>query len=172
MKQPRNLMRIATVTLLMLLLAGAGEAYSAGSPYLVTMNFIVPSDTSFTAALALSETTIDFNPAGVNSKGVQPDSQDNTTGRAMVNVTNQGNVNLNFTVNLTASQPSCVALKASSNTSYATATAFGSNTNQLILVGWNSTATSANASIFLWADFTSATGGTTARTFEINSMAS
>lgn len=162
--------KLIFAALAVLLISGTAMGYDANTPFTVTMNFIVPSDTTFTATLAGTETTIDFNPATANSIGVQPDSQDNSTSVPIVNITNAGNVNANYSVNLTAAKPSWVTLKANSGTDYATATAF--DTTAVELAGWQNIVPSTVAPVYLWADFTSAVGGTTVRTFQINAKQS
>jgi len=145
-------------------------AYDADTPYTVTMNFIVPSDTTFSVDLALSETTIDFNPATKNSTEVEPDSQDDAGTVPIAVVTNDGNVNLNFTINLTATKPSWVDVKYSDANTYAGATSF--DDSPLGDANWNDIIPTGTIDIYLWADFTNAAGGTTQRTFQINTVES
>jgi hypothetical protein len=166
--EKEELMKYSALTALLLMLVGSSAAYDQGSPYTVTMQFIVPSDTTFAASLAGGETTIRFQPATANSVSVQATSQNNATGLPILNITNNGNVNLNVTVNLTSAKPSWVVLKAFNTGAYASAQTYGTTTAELNLTGWNNIAVGTNASVYLWADFTSAAGGTTARTFEAN----
>ncbi len=153
-----------------IVLSAPAMAYDSGTPYTVTMQFVVASDTSFTVALAGSETTIHFNPATRNSTGVEPGSQVAASSTAMAVITNTGNVNQNYSINLTAAKPSWVVLKASSANSYAGASTF--ETTALSLAGWDNIATSGTAPVYLWADFTNAVGGTTSKTFQINTVQS
>jgi len=146
-------------------------ALDADTPYTVTMNLIIPSDSTFTVALAGSETTIDFNPTTKDSTEVEPDSQvasGDTTPIAVI--TNAGNVNLNFSVNLTAAKPSWVVLKAHSDGTYASATTY--DTTAIELTAWKDITPTSTADVYLWADFTSALGGTTQRTFQVNTVIS
>jgi len=145
-------------------------AADADTPYTVTMNFIVPSDTTFSVELAGVETTIDFNPATKDSTEVEPDSQDDGGSTPIAVVTNDGNVNLNFSVNLTAERPTWVQIYASDTNTFASAVEF--NTTALNDAGWNTVTPTSTIDIYLWANFTSAVGGTTARTFQINTEAS
>lgn len=153
-----------------IVLSAPAMAYDSGTPYTVTMQFVVASDTSFTVALAGSETTIHFNPATKSSTQVEPGSQNAAGTTAMAVITNTGNVNQNYSINLTTAKPSWVVLKASSANSYGGASTF--DTAALRLSGWNNTAPAGTASVYLWADFTDATAGTTTKTFQINTALS
>ena len=159
--------KLLTIFLGMFLILGLSSvyAYDSDTPYTVTMNFIVGADTSFTVSLAGAETTIDFNPADLNSKEVEPDSQNAGGSTPMLTITNTGNTAQNFTAGLQTAKPSWVAI------SYNTA-----NT-----VNWSKTVTDSFATVdtgvasagtvdvYYWANFTSADAGTTARTYQINS---
>jgi len=156
---------LVILTGLMFMFGIAGVyAYNSESPYTVTMNFIVGEDTSFTVALAGSETTIDFNPATANDKEVEPDSQDDGGSTPIETITNTGNVNLALTHELNVT------------TDFVTVSYNTANT-----VDWtkilNSTTSSINASVpssetqdvYMWANFTAADSGTTAVLYQINS---
>lgn len=163
----RNKPQLSIVLLVLVAIFTPGAmAADADNPYTVTMNFIIPSDTAFSVALAGAESTIDFNPATKNSKDVEPDSQDATNSTPIAVITNDGNVNLNFSVNLTASKPSWGEVFADDTNLSASATTF--DTTALTDSGWNNTAPAGTTNVYLWANFTSAIGGTTARTFQIN----
>jgi len=139
-------------------------AFDSDNPYTVTMNFIVGEDTSFTVALAGSETTIDFNPTTANSKEVEPDSQDDGGSTPIETITNTGNVNLALTHELNVTTDFVAVSYNAENT-----------------VDWtkilNSTTSSINASVpssetadvYMWANFTAADSGTTAVLYQINS---
>lgn len=141
-------------------------AYDADAPYTVTMNFIIPADTTFTVSLAGSETTIDFNPATKDSTDVEPDSQVASASTPIAEITNAGNVPLNFSINLTAAKPSWVVVSADDTNSSAAATSF--DTTAFADAGWQDVAASATVNVYMWADFTAAVGGTASRTFQIN----
>lgn len=156
---------IVLLMVLAMLVPGAMAA-DADTPYTVTMNFIIPSDTAFSVALAGAESTIDFNPANKDSKEVEPDSQDDGGSTPIAVITNDGNVDLNFSINLTAAKPSWVTVHGSDTNTFASATEF--NTAELPDSGWNDTAPAGSVDVYLWANFTAAVGGTTPRTFQIN----
>lgn len=140
-------------------------AYDADNPYTVTMNFIVGADTSFTVDLAGAETTIDFNPSTLSSKEVEPDSQSATGSTPILTITNTGNTNLDFKHGLTTAKPSWVAI--SWNT--ANSVNWGQTLTDTFTTVDTSVASSGTVDVYLWANFTSADAGTTARTYQINS---
>jgi len=146
------------------------SAYDADTPYTVTMQWIVPSDTSFTVSLAGAETTIDFddNVVDKDSKYVQPDSQDNSTSTPIAEITNTGNQNLDFSCNLTATKPSWAVLMVNNATDLATATTFDTTAVTI----QDNVAAAATVDMYLWTNLTNADAGTTSRTFQINSVAS
>ncbi len=171
MKQINLKHLVIPLLMVLMIMVSPAIAYDADTPYTVTMNLIIPSDTSFTVALAGAETTIDFNPATKDTTEVEPDSQvasGNTTPIAVI--TNSGNLNQSFSINLTAAKPSWVVLKGSSNGTYADSVSY--DTALLELAAWNTTVPAGTKDIYLWADFTDALSGTTERTFQINSAAS
>jgi len=159
--------KLSLVLLLGVLFALNGVlAYDNENPYTVTVNFIVGDDTSFTVTLAGSETTIDFNPATKDSKEVEPDSQVAGSSTPIAEITNTGNVALNFTHKVTSAMPAFVAV------SYNTANS----------VDWAKTITdeystistaidpASSSNLYMWANFTDADAGTTPRTYQINSI--
>lgn len=147
-------------------------AFDQDTPYTVTVNFIVPSDTTFTVSLAGAETTVDFNDNVAVGSGtqteVEPDSQNASTSVPIINITNAGNLNLNFTTNLTTSKPSWVTLKVSNDTVYGSSTSFDTTA---VLVEEN-VPSGNSVSMYLWSDLDrdSWVQGTTARTLQINSV--
>src|SRR3990170_774493 len=95
---------IMLLTVMLIAFSTAASAYDASTPYTVTINYIVPSDTSFTVTLAGAEVSIDFNPATKDSTLVQPDSQNSSSNTPIATITNTGNVLQDFTTNLTSAQ--------------------------------------------------------------------
>jgi hypothetical protein len=165
----KNITKLSISMVLLVVLAmftPGALAADADDPYTVTMNFIIPSDTAFSVALAGAEITIDFNPATKDTKEVEPDSQDDANSTAIAVITNDGNVNLNFSINLTAAKPSWVTVHGSDTNTFASSTAF--DTDELTDSGWNDTAPAGTTDVYLWANFTDAVGGTTERTFQVN----
>jgi hypothetical protein len=155
-----------TFGLLLMTILGSCFAfgYDASSPYSVTLNWIVPSDTTFTIALAGAETTIDFNPVNKSSLEVMPDSQD--AGTPIITATNQGNVNANYSALVTADKPTWVTLKGKKTNDYGTADTIG---NATAVVIDTDVVPSGNATLWLWSDFNNAPSGTKATTFQIAS---
>ena len=153
-----------------LMLATVAVAFNADTPYTVTMNWIIPSDTTFTVALAGSETTIDFNDNVVtkDSKEVEPDSQNASLSTPIAVITNAGNQNLNFSANLTAAKPSFAVLMLSNASDVGASTVF--DTTEVTIE--NSVIQAGTADLYIWTNLTDATSGTTVRTFQINSLSS
>jgi len=141
-------MRKLTVMFVLLVLISAiptATAYDASNPYTVTMNFIIPSDSAFSVSLAGAETAIDFNPASKDSKDVEPDSQVASSSTPIAVVTNDGNVNQNFSINLTAAKPSWVELRADDTNVASAASTF--DTTALDDAGWQNIAPAASTNI-------------------------
>ena len=160
---------VAIATMLMLMIP-AGMAYDSGTPYTVTVNYIVPSDTSFTVTLAGAETTIDFNPATKDSANVEPDSQVAASSIPIATITNTGNLNQNFSVQLTTAQPVWVAVLVSNYNDYATPITLSAAAQSP--TGWTVIAADASVYAYMKGTFTDAPSGTTAKTLQISSAAS
>lgn len=157
-----------SLILMSLALTSFAFAYDSTTPYDVTMKWIIPSDTTFTVDLCGAETTIDFNDNVVDkdSKLVEPDCQNANLGTAIATITNTGNVNLNFTTELTTAKPDwAILLIGSTNVS---GTASEVSNSAVFLAG--DIATSGTASVFAWTNLTNAVAGTTERTFRISSL--
>jgi hypothetical protein len=165
-------MKTKNLMLLMglLLITGFGSvyAYDANTPYTVTINYIVGQDTSFTVSLAGVETTIDFNPATLNSKNVEPDSQVAGSSTPMVTVTNTGNVNLDFKRGLTSDNPAWVILSMNN----ANSVDWTKLVNTTSITSSSGIEPASSAYYYFWANFTSAEAGSTPVTFQVNSTAS
>lgn len=145
-------------------------AYDAGVPYTITMKWIIPSDTTFSVAPCGAETSIDFDDNAVNSTdaGVEPDCQDASVPTPMFVITNDGNLNLNFSCCLSATKPAWSTLYVSNDSNYAAATTF--DTANVTIA--DNVASAATADVFIWTDYASATAGTTERTWQLVSEAS
>lgn len=163
-------MKNAIVLMVMLVIGIFGivgvSAYDADTPYTVTMNFIVGEDTTFTVELAGAETTIDFNPATKDSKEVEPDSQ--ADGTPIVNITNAGNTNLDFTHKVNDTLPTGISVCYDGS--------YAANWAQILGTGYTSIDTSVAAGsstgLYMWANFTDVAAGTQNREYQINSTAS
>ncbi len=165
-----NIVKLVSVALMMMLMIPASMAYDSGTPYTVTVNYIVPSDTSFTVTLAGAETTIDFNPATKDSANVEPDSQVAASSIPIATITNTGNLNQNFSVNLTAAQPAWVVVSVSNYNDYATPITLSAVAQTP--TGWTTIAADAACYAYMKGTFTDAIAGTTSKTLQVNSAAS
>lgn len=162
--------KITLLVIAMLLSIGTAVGYDASTPYQVTVNYIVPQDSTFTVTLAGAESTVDFNPANKNSQDVEPDSQNAGASTPIATINNAGNAAQTFGVNLTAAQYAWVAVELSNFSNYATPITI-SNTVQTP-TGWSSVAAGADIVAYMRADFTNAPGGTNAKTLRVNSSIS
>lgn len=169
-KSNNNLTKLVSAALMLMLMIPASMAYDAGTPYTVTLNYIVPSDTSFTVTLAGAETTIDFNPATKDSANVEPDSQVAASSIPIATITNTGNLNQDFSVNLTAAQPAWVVVSVSNYNNYATPITLSAVAQSP--TGWTGIAADALAYAYMKGTFTDAPSGTTAKTLQVSSAAS
>lgn len=161
--------KILVLFVAVLLLCGVGlvQAYDADTPYTNTVKWIIPSDTTFTVTLAGGESTIDFD-TGVTGQTVdlvEPDSQVAASNTPIINISNDGNLALNFTCNLTAAKPSWATIKVGNTSTHGDATEFDT-TAQLVE---KNIAAGTYSDMYLWTNLTSATQGTTERTLQINS---
>jgi len=165
----KNKILVAGLIVAMVLgaVGSAAAVYDASTPWTGTVKWIVPSDTAFSITFAGGESTIDFdnNLTSQTQSGVQPDSQNNATSTPIITITNDGNLNLNFTCNLTATKPDWAVIKQNNETSYTGATTF--DTTAVVVNA--SVPASQSTSMYIWTDVTSAPAGTTERTLQINS---
>lgn len=144
--------------------------YDANNPASYTVQYIIPSDTSFGVSLCGAETQMNFNPATISSKLVEPNCQSKASNMPWANITNSGNLNGNYSTNLTESNPTWIELYVGSNPSMADQVTV-TNT-ALSPTGWNNVAPNNTVELYALANFTSAPGGTTSRTIKINSVQS
>jgi hypothetical protein len=165
-----NIVKLASLALVLMLMIPAGMAYDSGTPYTVTVNYIVPSDTSFTVTLAGAETTIDFNPATKDSANVEPDSQVAASSIPIATITNTGNLNQNFSVQLTTAQVAWAVVSVSNYNNYATPITLSAVAQSP--TGWTAIAADASTYSYMKATFTDAPSGTTSKTLQVNSAAS
>lgn len=162
--------KLLTFVMISMFMLGIGSvyAYDADTPYTVTINYIIGADTSFTVELAGEETTIDFNPATIDSKEVEPDSQVALTNTSMLTITNTGNVNLDFPRAINATNPAWAVL--SMNT--VNTTDWTQLINDTFVDGDTAIAPASESNWFFWANFTDAVYGTDTRLLQINSTQS
>ncbi len=169
MKNQNKILALLIVLLTITSAIPLAAAYDASTPYTATMSFYVPSDSTFSVDLAGSETDIQFHPAGKSSTSVEPQGQTASTSVAMAVITNDGNANMDFGVNLTASKPSWVTLTVSGDNLKANGVTF--DVTNVQETEWLTVAPAGTANVYLWADFSNAvanTPPTNDRTFQIN----
>lgn len=140
------------------------SAYDSSSPYTVTLDWDVPSDTTFSVALAGAEPDITFTCTAATEDLVEPDSQSASGSTPIAVIDNDGNVAMDFSCNLTAAKPSWAVLIVNDvnthiggDTFDTTAVEFGDN---IAIAG--------SSDMYLWSNVTSAALGNTAKTIQIN----
>ena len=146
---------------------GLASAYDADNPWTGTVQWTIPSDTSFTVTFAGSQTQVNFNAAGQNDTLIEPDGQDASSNTPIITIENTGNLNLNFTCNLTSAKPSWATIKVSNQSDHTTATEF--DTTAVVINA--SVPPGGSTPMYLWSNVTEAPSGTTTRTLQINSAA-
>ena len=164
----RNLMMLITLTSVSIVATIPAFGFDANSPATYTVQYIIPSDTTFSVALCGSETQMNFNPTNGSSKSVEPTCQSKATNKPWANITNSGNTNLNFSTNLTAANPSWVTLNIGSISSMSDqVTVSNVETSP---AGWLNVAPASSVQLYSLADFTSGPKGTVSNTIKINSQ--
>jgi len=166
----KALMSVLVVFGLVVLCGNLVSAYDASTPYTVTMKWIVTVDTTFAVDLCGSETTIDFNDnlgASTTKTLVEPDCQNISTTTPMAVITNNGNVNMDFSNNLTASKPAWAVLSVAS-----TATCYGDAFDTTAVVIDEDVIPAGEVNVYYCTNVSSADTGTTQRTLQINGVAS
>jgi hypothetical protein len=166
-KTERSLVMLSMITFVLIASTIPVFGLNQNNPASYTVNYIIPSDTSFTVTLCGSQTAMNFNATNGSSKSIEPVCQSKATNTPWANITNIGNLNLNFSANLTASNPSWVVLNLASNPAMS---------DQIIVTnsaqspaGWLSVAPGGAVQLYSLANFTNAPQGTTSTTLNINS---
>lgn len=139
--------------------------YDQNNPASYTVQYIIPSDTSFSITLCGSETQMNFNPANGSSKLVEAACQSKDINKPWANITNTGNLNLNFTANLTTTNPNWVVLNIGSISSMSdqvTVTNVATSP-----AGWLNVAPGSSVQLYSLASFTNAPQGTVSTTIKI-----
>ncbi len=176
----KNIQKTALAMLMVVLLVTASIplawAYDSSAPYTVTINYIVPVDTTFTVTLAAAQIDINFEPVKVgnvgasNAQNVEPTNQSAASSIATAEIINAGNVAQTFSMNLTAAQFSYVVVIASNNSDYSNPVTLSDSAQSP--TEWANVAASGTVALYLQADFTDAPLGTTSKTLQINTIAS
>ncbi len=166
-KLVKNLVMLITLTSVSIVTTTPVFGFDANNPASYTVQYIIPSDTSYTVSLCGAETQMNFNPATKNSTLVEPNCQQIASNKPWANITNTGNLNLNFSVNLSSPNPSWVTLYVGSSPSMSDQVTV---TNvQLSPAGWLNVLPNSVVQLYSRANFTNAIGGTSSNTLKINS---
>lgn len=142
-------------------------ALDTNNPAEYTINFVIPSDTSFTVTVCGSQTAMNFNATNGNSKSVEPLCQSKANNTPWANITNSGNLNLNFSTNLTAANPSWVVLNIGSNPTMSDQII--ATNSPLSPAGWLNVVPGSTVPLYSSANFTNAPRGTTSMALYIRS---
>lgn len=161
----RTKIKAGLVILAIAMSVGIAGAYDSGDPWTGTVRWTIPEDTSFTITFAGSETQVDLEAAGETEDLIEPNSQDASAETPIITVENTGNLDLNFTCNLTSAKPSWATIIESDTNLSTEGTEF------------DTTAVLINASVpmddstpmYLWSNVTNAPAGDTTRDLQINS---
>jgi len=151
-----------TDTLYLEVVTFSGTTYDSSNPFSTIVLWSIPSDTTFTVTLAGGETEVVFTATSTTQNLIEPNSQDASSNQPIITITNDGNVNLNFTINLTSAKPSWAVIKVSNQSDHTTATEF--DTERVVIN--SSVPPSGSTPMYLWTNITSATSDET-RTFKI-----
>ena len=143
-------------------------ALDASTPYTVSLKWIVPTDTTFTVAFSAGGcTSIDFHPATKTVSNQEPWCQNASQSTPVLTATNAGNVALNFTHYMQSANPAWAVLYASNTSSEADAKTVVAEPNAVVME--TGTPIAGTFQLFIWTNVTDATGGTTTRTYQLNS---
>lgn len=163
----RSLVVLSMITSVLIATTIPVLGYDHNNPASYTVQYIIPSDTTFSVSLCGSETQMNFNPTNGSSKSVEPACQSMTTNKPWANITNSGNLNLNFSTNLTATNPAWVTLSVGSTSSMS---------DQVIVTntatspaGWLNIGPGGSVQLYSSASFTNAPQGTASMTIKIGS---
>jgi hypothetical protein len=121
------------------------------------------ADTTFTVTLPIGYSNAFFNASLATENNVNASGQ--TVAAGFLNVTNTGNVNETFYINITTPAPTGVTLKADNNSDPAGAITVTTTLTQII----SDLMTTTSQYIWLWADYDSAAQMNQQRTLTLNS---
>lgn len=152
--------------LLVLLAIPIAIAYDASSAYTVNMRWIIPVDTTFSISISEAKTTIDFNSGTTTASWLEPQGQNSSQDVPMLNITNDGNVFMNFSNNLKTAKPSWATIAVSNVTGNETSRNF--DTTAILIAPHVPAGNSVN--VYLWSNITSASAGTTTREYNISGI--
>jgi len=143
-------------------------AYDASSAYTINMRWIVPSDTTFSVSVSGGAATIDFSPASKTETEVEATGQIAASSVPILNITNDGNINMNFSNNLNEAKEAWSVVKSSNANVYAAASSF--DTTAVTLE--DDVSAGSSVTVYLWTDVTNAAAGTTTKEYNISGVAS
>lgn len=165
-----KMMMLSLITSVLIVTAipafGDPKLGDASNSVTYTVQYIIPSDTSFMVTLCGAETQMNFNPTNKNSKLVEPSCQSKMSNQPWANIANVGNVNENFSANLTGSNPSWVELSIGNSSSMSDNVIV--TDSELSPQGWDNVAPGNTVQLYAQANFTDATSGTTSKQMSIN----
>ena len=144
-------------------------ALDADTPYTVTMIWAVPTDTTFSVVICSTATNIVFNASSITETGIEPDCQVASSSIAILNITNDGNTNINMTGFLTTAAPAFVTdLNVSTKNDWSDAQSF--NNSPVVLNG--TLAAGDSVPLYMKSSILNADVGDTDRLFQINTTVS
>jgi len=148
-------------------IASTAIAYDSNNPWIGTVKWSIPADTSFTVTFAGSQTQINFTASSKTQNEIEPDGQDAANNIPIITIENTGNTELDFLINLTSDKPSWAELKGKATPEIGSA--FDISTVGFFI--YNISA-GGNTSLYLWTNITNAPAGDTERTMMISSYVS
>lgn len=163
-----NKIKAILAALIAVSLIGVVAAYDASNPFTCNMNWAIPTDTTFSIAFAGGETSVDFTCTAQTENEVEPDSQDDGASTPIIVVTNDGNIALNFSCNLTAAKPAWATITVSETNTIASGSTFDTTAVEFS----DNVAASGTANMYIWTNVSSAAAGNTQRVLQINSYTS
>lgn len=158
--------KIVTGFLIAVLTVGVVLGADASNPYVGTIKWDIPTDTSFSVSFSGGETQINFIATTKNDTLLEPSGQDASADTPILTITNEGDTNLNFTCNLTDAVPSWATIKVSNTSDHTNAYEFSNGAPAIINA---SVPPSQSTKMFLWTNLTNAEAGNTTRTLKIYS---
>ncbi len=158
--------KIVVGLLIAVMTVGITLGSDASNPYVGTIKWEIPTDTSFSVAFSGGETQINFIATTKNDTLLEPSGQDASANTPIITITNEGDTNLNFTCNLTDAVPSWATIKVSNTSDHTNAYEFSNGAAAIINA---SVPPSQSTPMYLWTNLTMATAGNTTRTLKIYS---
>lgn len=163
----------AMAALFVVLFGSTAMALDASTPYTIPIHWYVPEVTTFSVTTPGSVGQISFNYTTNTDGGMEPEGQDAAAGTPMLNISNDGNVQMDVSINLTTgggAKPAFVNSLIVSNTSDNTsASDFGLGIGTLVETDIEAGETTA---AYLWSSIVDGTAGTSSSEVQISVNAS